>query len=293
MSNIADENELPDDFFNDLADSKFVETVVENPSNPGSEDDEQMTRCLAEIEKLQKDIERRKKKILKGEAGLSETDKRKARERSSRSRSRSRTKRDRKRNRSRSRESSPSIGNSTRSNKRRGHHYDKKGRSRSRSRSPRHRKRSSSVHKNLTFLEELERTFAEKGQSFPEKDLLLLNNQNNMHSASNQMMHSNLNEPHIPMAMDYGNVVPFNQEPARQPFQPSLVSYPIQQQNMFHQNHYGINPMAVMAGNVNTPLGPPLGGNGHSIPVQVFFEYCLIKNSGHTLKISFIINSIQ
>lgn len=265
MSNIADENELPDDFFNDLADSKFVETVVENPSIAGSEDDEQMTRCLAEIEKLQKDIERRKKKILKGEAGLSETEKRKPRERNSRSRSRSKTKRDRKRNRSRSRESSPSIGGSSRSIKRRGHHHDKKGRSRSRS--PRHRKRSSSVHKNLTFLEELERTFAEKGQSFPEKDLLL-NNQNNMHQASNSMMHSNLNEPHNSMAMDYGNVMPFNREPSRPPFQPSLVSYPIQQQNMFHQNQiYGVNPMAVMATNAN----PPLGGNVHSIPVQVFF----------------------
>lgn len=268
MSNIADENELPDDFFNDLADSKFVETVVENPSNAGSEDDEQMTRCLAEIEKLQKDIERRKKKILKGEAGLSETDKRKARERNSRSRSRSNTKRERKRNRSRSRESSPSIGSSSRLNKRRNQQHDRKGRSRS----PRHhRKRSSSVHKNLTFLEELEKTFAEKGQSFPEKDLLL--NKNAMQAAPNSMMHSNLNETQISMAVDYGNVAPFNQGPVRTSFQPPLVSYPIQQQNMY----YGINPMAVMAGNANPPLGPPFGGNGHPIPVQVHFNILLNK----------------
>lgn len=260
MSNIADENELPDDFFNDLADSKFVDTVVENPSNAGSEDDEQMTRCLAEIDKLQRDIERRKKKILKGEAGLSETEKRKARERKSRSRSRSKTKRERKRNRSRSRESSPSISGSSRLNKRRNQHHDRKECSRSRSRSPRHRKRSSSVHKNLTFLEELERTFAEKGQSFPEKDLLL--NQNNMHAAPNAaMMHSNMNEPHIPMAADYGHVGQFNQGPSQPPFQPPLVSYPIQQPTIY----YGMNPMAVMAGNAN----PSLGGNGPSIPVQV------------------------
>lgn len=262
MSNIADENELPDDFFNDLADSKFIDTVVENPSMAGSEDDEQMTRCMAEIERLQKDIERRKKKILKGEAGLSETEKRKVRERNSRSRSRSRTKRDRKRNRSRSRESSPSAGSSGRLSKRRNHHHDRKGRSRSRSRSPRHRKRSSSVHKNLTFLEELERTFAEKGQSFPEKDLLL--NQNTMHSVSNPMMHTNVNEQHISMAMDYGNVAPFNQGSQQPPYQLPLVSYPIQQQSMY----YGINPMAVMAGN-----NPPLAGNGPSIPVQVLFDF--------------------
>lgn len=266
MSNIADENELPDDFFNDLADSKFVETVVENPSNAGSEDDEQMTRCLAEIEKLQKDIERRKKKILKGEAGFSETEKRKVRERNSRSRSRSRAKRERKRIRSRSRESSPSVGgggSSSRLNKRRNHHHDRKGRSRSRTRSPKHRRRSSSMHKNLTFLEELERTFAEKGQSFPEKDLLLLN-QNTMHSTTNSMLHSNMNEPHIPMAIDYGNNGPFNQGPL------PLVSYPIQHQNMY----YGINPMNIMASNANPSLGQSLGGNGHPIPpIQVYYLF--------------------
>lgn len=234
----GDGNELPDDFFNDLADAEFIENVVENPSHVGSEDDEQMVRCLAEIEKLQKDIERRKQKILQGEAGLSDTDKRKKRR--SRSRSNSGSRRERKRRRSRS--SSPSFGSRSGKGGRHQRHPDRR---RSRSRSPHHRsKRSASTHKSLTFLEELERTFAEKGQAFPEKDLLM--NKNAMH-ASQQIIPKN--EP-MPQ-MDYGNVG-YNQPQSgfqgqqQTDFAPPLVTYPIQQ-NMY----YGLNPMAVLAG---TPI---------------------------------------
>lgn len=262
-------DEVPADFFDDLIGD---DNVVEEPEEVVS-DDENYSRCMAEIEKLQKDIERRKQKILKGEAELSDTERRKRR----RSRSRSKNRRDRSREketrrsrnngkRSRSRSSSPSMGGSNRSAHR--SRRDQKERSgRSRSRSPQHRaKRSTSTHRSISFLEELERKFAEKGQAFPEKDLLM--NRGNL----NPMVSSTtMNPPNAPIPMNFGNM-PGQFNPVLGPplmqsdFHPSMVSYPIHQpqpqpQPQLQHQFYGLNPMAVLQSGI-----PGIGDGSLPLP---------------------------
>lgn len=217
-----EDDDIPEDFFNDLADDSPVDTATNDNGND-SQDDEQMQRCLAEIDKLQRNIERRKQKIKYDEKDLSSGDRKTRR---SRSRSRSRSRNDR--------------GGRDRG---RGHRNERK-RSRSRSRhrqrsrrsksgSPR-AKRSMSTHKNLSFLEELAQTFAARGQEFPEKDLLM---QQNAAGPSAPMQGMPPNPMHFAQAMVGANGGSFAQQAAG--FGGPSGSY------------YGINPMHALSG------GPP------------------------------------
>lgn len=223
--------EIPDDFFNDLADGSDEEIIIEE--NP--QDDEQMKRCVAEITKLQRQIERRKELITETErsheVALSSNKLRKGHQRRSRSRSRSRNDRS-------SRRDKPGHSRSER----------KRSRSRHRSRSPgnfRHRarrsrsgsprgKRSSSMHKNLSFLEELAQTFASRGQEFPEKDLLL--QQNAAGIAMSQMVHTQPMHQHAAFTQISDSM---NAAGLIQHTQPGFSG----QANMF----YGVNPASMMA----------------------------------------------
>lgn len=231
---MAEENEeIPDDFFNDLAEGSDEEVIIE----ANVQDDEQMKRCVAEITKLQRQIERRKELITETERSHEEAlsnvnnKTRKGTTRRSRSRSRSRNDRasrrdkpghsrgERKRSRSRHRSRSPA-------------NFRHRSR-RSRSGSPRG-KRSSSTHKNLSFLEELAQTFASRGQEFPEKDLLL--QQNAAGIAMSQMVHTQSMHSHaaftqISDPMNAAGLIPHAQ--------PGYSG----QANIF----YGVNPASMMA----------------------------------------------
>lgn len=270
MPKPGEEPEIPDDFFNDLADESFIEDVVAD-----DDDDEQYTRCMKEIEILSKDIEKRKQKIRQSETSLSvEAKLTKIRRRSlSRSRSgspRAKTRKHhgssgRKRSRSpNSRSKSPHGSRHSRHDERTPRdrrHRDMsphRGRAsrRSRSNSPHHRgRRSSSTHKNLTFLEELEQKFREKNMAFPEKDALLM--------GQNQM-NPNM-DPNLRIPMDIANAMPmaqpFNQPILQTPMnimanfsQP--LAFPPQQSNVF----YGVNPMSI--------LPPPVGATPQN-PVNI------------------------
>lgn len=281
MSNLHDVSDLPDDFFNDLADERFIEEVVH-----GNESDDDISNYVAEITKLQKDIEIRKKKIKNAEASLTKRRRSHSHSRSSSpSRSKSRKHRERekekdiKRRRTRSRSRSPEARHSRYDERIREKRYplspvrrpgrglspsQARGRPlrRSRSNSPSlhnpRGKRSSSTHKNLTFLEELAQKFAEKGQAFPEKDALLMG-QNHM------------NNQDASIAMNaYGNQIPFSDQ---QMIQQSLINLPNyltpqigfsgQSNNL---SYYGLNPMSILAGNAI----PPPAANMANLPVSVF-----------------------
>lgn len=256
---------LPDDFFNDLAEESFIEDVVEDPH---------LNRCIEEIKLLEAKIERKKQNIRVRQDGLSNEEKlrQKALERTSRSRSQSRERRHRDRDRERRRRTksrsrsphrrSPYAGG--RHVRDRRHNTDRsmspvRGRPvrRTRSKSPR---RSSSTHKNISFLEELAQKFAEKGQAFPEKDALLMGH--------NQMRPS-IDPNGLPVPMDFGNVMPYEQQSIMNPpiaipnYQQQTVRFPVQtpHQNMF----YGLNPMSLMAGNA-APLSA-----GNLAPVSSTF----------------------
>lgn len=181
---IEDSVDIPDDFFDEFEDSKFLDEIVEivvpeqtrlvrteENSTETINDDEDPTepmlkRCIDDIENLSKSIKRRKQKIQsnldahKRKRSFSPSTSRY--DRNFRSRDRSRLSPRRSRSRSRS-------GRRVRSRSR--------DRNRSRDRRPTRRDRSRSgspvPHSRTTFLEELERKFAEKGQDFPEKDLLM------------------------------------------------------------------------------------------------------------------------
>lgn len=216
-----DKDDIPDDFFNDLADSKYLDELLSNQvesrepdsteqaddlkenasdmdveegereatPDPSTSDKESrrssplMERCLKEIDKLTKDIQRKKKKLQKELEG---------KERENKDRSDSPLVDDKGRRRYRSR-SNDRYGNrmhggrrstSRRKSRSRSRSRDRRRRSRSRSRqrwinrrsrSPMRRQPvpSPSSLKPLTFLEELDKKFAEQGQAFPEKDLIL------------------------------------------------------------------------------------------------------------------------
>lgn len=254
MSNPKEEyTDLPEDFFNDLADESFIEDVVE-----GDEDESLNRKMLDEIKVLEAKIEKKKRNIQERQNGLTVEQRLREKalecERMSRSRSRSRDRenrrhRERRIRHSRSRSRSPRHSRRHRDlspiNSRAAHRM--RG---SRSKSPKRSKRSSSTHRNISFLEELAQKFAEKGQAFPEKDALLMG-QNQM----NINRQIDMNGPQMPM--DFGNPMPFDPQPLITiPNFPvnNPVVYPIQavqqptqpvQQNMF----YGINPMNILAAN--------------------------------------------
>lgn len=203
--NASSDDDIPDDFFDELANADFIEELVENTHDDDSgsrENSPRMARCLAEIDVLTKDIERRKKKLESelSQKGLSEQDLRNKLDREhedgDRRSHRSRRGRDRRSScsptRSRSRSRSVKLKSTIRSppfrdrqrdrdredrnhrrypNKSPQTNHRRHGR-RSNSTSPNRKRRSSSTHKNLTFLEELAKTFAAQGKPFHEADIL-------------------------------------------------------------------------------------------------------------------------
>lgn len=204
-------DEIPDDFFDEFEDTKFldenVETIIaeqsrlirsedsaettksneEDPAKenkPAVQDEEPIVRrCLDEIDKLTKSIRRRKRK-LREEITANDRVKR-SKERRSRSHSRDRGRSNTPRN-GRNRRSSPRRSPMSRRRSRgRSRGYSRE-RSRERSnwsrdrRSSRNRRdmrsRSTSPDtqpRSMSFLEELAQKFAAKGQEFPEKNLLM------------------------------------------------------------------------------------------------------------------------
>lgn len=244
--------DLPDDFFNDLTDERFIDEVIRGPEG-GNESDDELMHYVSEINRIQDDINKKKQRIKESEANIKSREHRRSRSRSS-SRSKSRRHRDKdgKRKRSKSHSRSPHTSGSRHSR-----HDERirekryplspvRGRAhrRSRSKSPpssRGTKRSSSTHRNISFLEELAQTFAAKGQAFPEKDALLMSTQGQMNNNSGIQMST-------PLPMDFGNSLPFDQQ--MQPlitipnFPQQQVGFP-PQQNLF----YGLNPMSILAGN--------------------------------------------
>lgn len=222
------EDDIPDDFFDDLADNKFLDELLENvepeeAKKPDKEDESPMNeenrsnsplveRCLKEIDKLTKDIQRKKKKLQK-ELQEKERDEGPSISTSLRpSKSPKRSKSPRRhpyyrppRNRSRSIERRSREYQRPRSRSRTS---PKRRRSRSRSRSPFKRRRSPDRPKNtdrnttkaMSFLEELNMKFAEQGQPFPEKDLLLAQSKQQINQSYNPSLVPN------PMAMSTGFV---------------------------------------------------------------------------------------
>lgn len=258
--------DLPDDFFNDLVDESFIDDVVERDE----EDDPHLNRCMEEIKQLEWKIEKKKQVIRERQDGLT-IDGLEGRSRS-RSRSRDRESRSRRHRRRRSKSRSRSPRNRSPSpHSSRHSRYDDRPRDRRyvsplrnrqgrRSKSPHRSKRSSSTHKNISFLEELAQKFAEKGQAFPEKDALINQINNNAGIDGPQMQ------------MDFGNMVPFEQQMVQPPmisipnFQPQQVGFQMQSAQPVQPNllHYGINPMNILAGNAI----PPVAGN--LAPVSTF-----------------------
>lgn len=264
MANVKEDyTDLPEDFFNDLVDESFIDEHVVGDEN--GDDDPQLNRCLDEIKELEAKIEKKKRVIQERQNGLTVEERLRQKalecERMTRSRSRSRERERRHRERRPRRGSRSSRSRSphgSRHNRDRRPNRDRSlsplpSRGSRRSKSPKRSKRSSSTHRNISFLEELAQKFAEKGQAFPEKDALLMgqNNMNQMNQMNNQ-----------PMPMDFVNTMSFEPQPLIIPnFQPQQVAYPLPsvqpvQQNMF----YGLNPMSILAGNI-----PSTGPNPMSI----------------------------
>lgn len=188
--------DIPDDFFDELGDSEFIDELVENqrgasnavadsPVGSNSRDaSPQLARCLAEIDELQKKIQRRKRKLERDLVRGHESDESDREDRDRQRGRRNERPRDKYRRRSRSPDrmghrnrhrGGPGGPGGRKSRSRsplrggyRGNHNDM----RNRSNSPVGR-RSSSNHKSLSFLEELAQKFAEQGQDFPEKDILM------------------------------------------------------------------------------------------------------------------------
>lgn len=202
MTGLEEENiDLPDDFFDEFEDSKFVDEIVEivapeqmrlirkedvndtvpdanNQSNDATgasqsnhdhdTKDFVTKRCLEEINSLTKSIDRRRRRL---QNGISEHNKRT--NRVSHSPSTSRTDRN---VRSRDRRMSPRRSPSGSRGRRRSRSRERSRRDRRSSRSRRDRSRSASPlnqSRPMTFLEELAQKFAEKGLDFPEKQILI------------------------------------------------------------------------------------------------------------------------
>lgn len=266
--NASSDDEIPDDFFDELANTQFIEELVESAQdgetdlfdsgsnqNGSRENSPRMARCLAEIDVLTKDIERRKKKLEKelSQKGYSEQDLRNKLDRNDddneRRLQRNRRGRDRRLSRSITRSRSPSRRSKSKSNMRspsfrdrdrqrererdernhRRHHnkspsvnHRRHGR-RSHSPSPNGKRRSSSTHKNLTFLEELAKTFAAQGKPFHEADILAQSKSGVLEqpqATMSRMMNAAVEPNMMPMQM---NMQPF---PATMPTHMNPIIYP-------------------------------------------------------------------
>lgn len=237
-----DENILRDDFMDELlADDDFlVEALKPHASDltpmlsPGDShrsgsQSPQMARCLAEIDVLQKKIQKRKRKLerdLSNRDVIMDNDTERVRNRDRNRRelhSKSRSPyRNRRRSRSPDRDRTRQHNRKSRSRSPRNQHRTR------RSNTPSRNNRSSSNHKSLSFLEELAQKFAERGQEFPEKDLIMqpqeMNQMPSMHPPTNMVYYPGHN-PYATMP-----VIP----------QPDFPMNP-----MNPNSYYGINPMAI------------------------------------------------
>ncbi|XP_037036700.1 uncharacterized protein LOC119074575 [Bradysia coprophila] len=196
-----DDVDIPEDFFDEFEDNKFLDEIVEivvpeqarlvrtsdtnensteaNDEKPKVEESTEPTlkRCLDKINDLTRSIERRKQKL---QTTLTKSSKRKRRSHTrSPSPTASRADRNVRNVRSRDRRFSPRRSPSGPRSGRRSRSRDR-NRSRDRQRTSngtrRDRSRSQSSTNRpraMSFLEELEQKFAEKGQDFPEKELLI------------------------------------------------------------------------------------------------------------------------
>lgn len=246
-----DEMDLPEGFFDEFEDNQFLDEIVEivvpeqsrliktgeingnpnetndskvNADETGSVDSATLKDCLDQINDLSKSIERREQRIknnLKSKA---------KRKRRSHTRSPSpannnnvdRNVRSRDR-RSRSRRS-PSGPRTSRTGSRRGRSRSR-DRNRSRDRRGTRRDRSRSQSKTshprgMSFLEELEQKFAEKGQDFPEKDLLMRSKNNGVSALNRQVATIGYPQCEVPINM------------------PSYIQMPSVQLSMYNQPPY-------------------------------------------------------
>lgn len=312
-----DDKDIPDDFFNDLADSKYLDELLSNqvdadsqeeirnaaaaddgfeasankmdvesggtsPAGSGDNDSPAsplMERCLREIDKLTKDIQKKKKKLQKE---LEE------KEREKRDRSESPTPLQpcdkpplpqRRRNRSRSIERYGRRRKS-RSPRRRSRSPRRRSRSRSRgrstryarSRSPTRRTTGSPIKPSMTFLEELDKKFAEQGQAFPEKDLMLKmqahHGKGEQHDAG-MPGPSSAHRMNIPFGvaqpMRYPAAAPPQPPPQMEMFPPGvgpvygstgLLPDPSMQFRYAAPVNFGLNPMAIRMGGF-VPVAAP------------------------------------
>lgn len=261
MTDEDEKDDIPDDFFNDLADSKYLDELLSNqvesrePDSTGQNDnlsdmdveeeaeregtpdpsmsDKEsrssplMERCLMEIDKLTKDIQRKKKKLQKE---LEEKERENNKDRSGSPMPDDNKARRRHRSRSNDRYSSRMHGGRSSSRRksrspqrRRSRSHDRRrSRSRSRQRWTSRRSRSPmrsrqvggspqpSSSKQMSFLEELDKKFAEQGKAFPEKDLML------QMKASNELLPGTSSSvghrPNIPLCV----AQPIHQYPPQQ-----------------------------------------------------------------------------
>lgn len=292
----SSDDDIPDNFFNELADAEFIEELVESAqdgepdmfnsggSNSQSrENSPRMARCLAEIDVLTKDIERRKKKLEKelSQKGLSEQDLRnkldrdidaddeRRSHRNRRGRDDRRPSRSPTRSRSRSRRSkSKSIRSPPYRERQRDHHrrhqnkspptiHRRHGRRGSHSPTPNGKRRSSSTHKNLSFLEELAKTFAAQGKPFHEADILAQAKSGALEQpASMPSMLNPVGDPNM-MPMQINNMQQF---PPTMPTHINPIVYP----NVGYPTnmYYGMDGLSTnaMAG-INS--GPPMMQSAH------------------------------
>lgn len=276
------EDDIPEDFFADLENSEFLHTLEQEKTNDSfdeflnhndsRENSPTMVRRLDEIARLTEDIKRRKKKLeeelskkglsadkLQKELEDAEDEYDRNRERNSREQNRRRRRsrsRSTSRHRSHRRSRSPDKKNRRHRNRSRSASPSRRRGNRSRSRSPRNA-RSSSTHKNLTFLEELAQTFAQKGQAFPEKDLLL----NSTAGAATSNLPNQV--PFNPNIVEYPNLnmMHYATQPQLNPmiYPPPQYTTPI---------YYGMNPMTVVPGmsGVSNMAGVPVIP-GMSVPI--------------------------
>lgn len=286
--NVSGDEVIPDDYFAELGDSQFLNTLEQEKTNDSfdeflnynksRENSPATKRRLDEIARLTESIDRQKKKIrndlFKDGYTIEKLDKeleerkkdsdydrnRNSRERISHERGSREHKRRKKKSRSRSssrHRSHRSRSPERKSRRYRNHSNDRHRGNRSRSRSPKNR-RSSSTHKTLSFLEELAQTFAEKGQAFPEKDLLLNNPSASTApiattSTTNNQMPFNLS---MPVEYQNPNVMHY---PSQAPINPMI--YPTHhQQYAGPPMYYGINPMTVNPMVSGVPGIPPITG---------------------------------
>lgn len=116
----------------------------------------------------------------------------------------------------------------------------------------------------MTFLEELAQKFAEKGQAFPERDALLMG-QNNLNS--NLKMELNAG----PMPFMNNGMPPFDQPMLPQPMMPVQNFLPQDNYPLF----YGMNPMNMLGPNAGPPLHPnvvPVSVNATRFPTSIEFQ---------------------